>query len=125
MGKGRIKSALALVGACAAVSIVLPPLAGLLNGIGSVTLLVLAGYSAYRAWAWLETVVEASRRPTTVRRNLNRSEPADEPQPSKSRSRTAGRAPAEVERAGEEERRLRWPRLIRSERGLAEPSRDR
>jgi len=125
MGKGRMKSALALVGACAALSIVVPPLAGLLNGVGSVTLLALGGYSAYRAWAWLETVVEASRRPTTVRRNLNRSDPGDEPQPPKSRSRAPAMAPSEVERVGEEERRLRWPRLVRPERTVSEPSRDR
>jgi hypothetical protein len=125
MGMGRIKSALALVGACAALSIVVPPLAGLLNAVGSVSLLALGGYSAYRAWAWLETVVEASRRPTTVRRNLNRSESGDEPQPSRSRSRAPAKAPLNVERVGEEELRLRWPALVNSDRALAEPSRDR
>jgi hypothetical protein len=120
-----MKSALALVGACAALSIVVPPLAGLLNGVGSVTLLALGGYSAYRAWAWLETVVEASRRPTTVRRNLNRSDPGDETQPPKSRSRTHSRAIPEAELVDEEEPRLRWTRLIRPDRAFAEPSRDR
>lgn len=125
MGKGRIKSALALVGACAALSIVVPPLAGLLNAVGSVTLLALGGYSAYRAWAWMETVVEASRRPTTVRRNLNRSDPGEEPQPSRSRARGPSRPSMEVDRPDAEERKLRWPRLVRSNGATPEPPRDR
>jgi len=125
MGKGRIKSGLALIGACAALSIVLPPLAGLLNAVGSVTLLALGGYSAYRTWAWLETVVEASRRPTTVRRNLSRAEPGDEPQPARSRSRAPSRSPVEVDQSGEEERKLHWPRLVRWDRPLTETPRDR
>lgn len=125
MRKGRVRSALALVGACAAVSIVIPPLAGLLNAVGSVTLLALGGYSAYRAWAWLETLVEASRRPTTVRRNLSRSDPGADPQPSKARSRAPAKAPPEVERADSEERQFSWPTLISSRRRVVEPSRDR
>ena len=67
MSMGRIKTGLAVVGTCAALSIVLPPLAGLMNAVGSVTLLALGGYTAYRAWAWMETVVEASR-PSPPRR---------------------------------------------------------
>jgi hypothetical protein len=98
MRASRIKSALALVGACAALAIVIPPLAGLLNAIGSVTLLALAGYSAYRGWAWMESVVEASRRPTAVRRNMGRSEPREQPTPSKAR----GVAGADLERDSSE-----------------------
>ena len=79
----RLKSGLALVGACAALAVVLPPLAGLLNLVAGVTLLLLAGYGAYRVWAFLEAVVEASRRPVTVRRNLK--EPSDPPPPARRR----------------------------------------
>lgn len=79
----RLKSGLALVGACAALAVVLPPLAGLLNLVAGVTLLLLAGYGAYRVWAFLEAVVEASRRPVTVRRNLK--EPGDPPPPARRR----------------------------------------
>ncbi len=110
---GRVKTALALVGACAALSIVLPPLAGVLNAVGSLTLLALGGYSAYRAWAWMERVVEASRRPTTVRRNLGREgdrEPATE-----SRERGRQRGPRVVERGAPdqpEERQLRLRPLV-------------
>ncbi|MGA7173435.1 MAG: hypothetical protein WA809_01315 [Candidatus Dormiibacterota bacterium] len=125
MGKGRVKSALALVGACAALSIVVPPLAGLLNGVGSLTLLAMGGYAAYRAWAWLEAVVEASRRPTTVRRNLNRSDPGDDPPPPKSRSRAPAKVLSELEPVGEAEHKFRWPRVVRPARSYAEPSRDR
>ncbi|HVB14408.1 MAG TPA: hypothetical protein VNH38_06615 [Candidatus Dormibacteraeota bacterium] len=125
MGIGRIKSALALVGACAALSIVLPPLAGLLNAVGSVTLLALAGYSAYRAWAWLETVVEASRRPTTVRRNLSRSDPQPQPQPSRSQDRSSALAREEVERPAAEARRLGRPGLVRWGGATPKPPRDR
>jgi hypothetical protein len=79
----RIKSGLALVGACAALAVVLPPLAGLLNLVAGVTLLLLTGYGAYRVWAFLEAVVEASRRPATVRRNLK--EGGDPPPPARRR----------------------------------------
>jgi hypothetical protein len=116
MRASRIKSALAVVGACAALSIVVPPLAGLLNAVGSVTLLALAGYSAYRAWAWMETVVEASRRPTTVRRNMGRSDSREPPNQSRARSR--GPARADIERdppdPGERSfRRLKWRQVVR------------
>ncbi|NNM97881.1 MAG: hypothetical protein HKL89_09805 [Candidatus Dormibacteraeota bacterium] len=83
MSKARFKTGLAVVGGCAALSVVAPPLAGLLNAVGSLTLLALAAYAAYRGWAFLEAVVEASRRPVTVRRNLQetpeRSSPARAP----------------------------------------------
>jgi len=125
MGMGRMKSGLALVGACAALSIVLPPLAGVLNAVGSVTLLALGGYSAYRAWAWLESMVEASRRPTTVRRNLGRTESGTERPPSKARSRAPVKAPIEVEPVVKEERDFRWPRRLGSSPALAERPRDR
>lgn len=59
-----------MVGGCAALSVLLPPLGALFNAVGSVTLLALAAYAAFRGWAFMESVVEASRRPTTVRRNL-------------------------------------------------------
>ncbi|MFZ0994562.1 MAG: hypothetical protein WAO09_01080 [Candidatus Dormiibacterota bacterium] len=85
MRASRVKSALAVVGACAALAIVIPPIAGLLNAIGSVTLLALAGYSAYRGWAWMESVVEASRRPAAVRRNAGRSDPRQPSVPAKAR----------------------------------------
>jgi|GEM_PF-6502543 len=94
MRGNRVKSALAVIGACAALAIVIPPLAGLLNAIGSVTLLGLAGYSAYRGWAWMESVVEASRRPTAVRRNMGRSDSREPRAPSKAR----GAARADLER---------------------------
>jgi hypothetical protein len=112
MSMSRIKTGLALVGACAALSIVLPPLAGLLNAVGSVTLLALGGYTAYRGWAWMEMVVEASRRPTTVRRNLEKTpspEPAT-PERAKSRSR-ASRELAAAPPDDQPERSLRWPGL--------------
>lgn len=75
MAKARFKEGLALVGACAGLAVIIPPLAGLLNAVAGVTLLALAGYGAYRTWAFLEAVVEASRRPATVRRNLHPEEP--------------------------------------------------
>ncbi|MGH7643679.1 MAG: hypothetical protein ACRENX_11855 [Candidatus Dormibacteria bacterium] len=125
MAKGRIKSALALIGACAALSIVLPPLAGVLNGVGSVTLLALGGYSAYRAWAWLETVVEASRRPSTVRRNLSRSESGNENAPVPPRSRARSRSAPDQDRSGTEERRLHWPGVVHRDRPLVPVSRER
>lgn len=75
MAKSKFKEGLALVGACAALAVIIPPLAGLLNAVAGVTLLALAGYGAYRTWAFLEAVVEASRRPATVRRNLHPEEP--------------------------------------------------
>lgn len=125
MGKNRIKTALALVGACAALSIVLPPLAGLLNAVGSVTLLGLAGYSAYRAWAWLESVVEASRRPSTVRRNLNQIEPHPEKQRARVRSNAVERAREGREGAPEGERQLRLPALPRTVKGGPSPARGR
>lgn len=108
MRAGRIKSALALVGACAALSIVLPPLAGVLNAVGSLTLLALGGYSAYRAWAWLETVVEASRRPTTIRRNLDRQDPSERSVAPKARSRGPIRTEPDPVPARSEQRHLRW-----------------
>jgi len=111
MRVSRIRSALALVGACAALAIVVPPLAGLLNAIGSVTLLALAGYSAYRGWAWMESVVEASRRPTAVRRNLGRSDSPAPPTPTLTRRRGVVRADADRNGAGSEERGLRQLRL--------------
>ncbi|HVC38707.1 MAG TPA: hypothetical protein VNH20_01875 [Candidatus Dormibacteraeota bacterium] len=120
-----MKTALALVGACAALSIVVPPLAGLLNGIGSVTLLALGGYSAYRAWAWLESVVEASRRPTTVRRNLSRSEPSPEPRPARSKARSLARDEPEPDQAEPLERRLSWPRIARWPGSISAPGRER
>ncbi len=69
-GWQRFKTGLAVVGGCAALSVLLPPLGALFNAVGSVTLLALAAYAAFRGWAFMESVVEASRRPTTVRRNL-------------------------------------------------------
>ncbi|HEY6538970.1 MAG TPA: hypothetical protein VI138_08050 [Candidatus Dormibacteraeota bacterium] len=119
---GRVKSILALVGACAAASIVVPPVAGLLNGIGSVALLGLAGYAAYRAWAWLESVVEASRRPTTVRRNLSRTEPDLKPGPTKAPTRSRARPSPEASGPAKAERRLAWPVVVRI--GQAEPDQD-
>lgn len=120
-----MKSGLALVGACAALSIVLPPLAGVLNAVGSVTLLALGGYSAYRAWAWLESVVEASRRPTTVRRNLGKTDSGIERPPSQARSRAPVKAPIEAEPVAMEERDFRWSRRLGASPALAERSRDR
>lgn len=83
MAKARFKEGLALMGACAALAVVVPPLAGLLNAVAGVTLLAMTGYAAYRAWAFLEAVVEASRRPATVRRNLSAKDdpPARSPRP--------------------------------------------
>ncbi|MGA8207327.1 MAG: hypothetical protein WB801_05100 [Candidatus Dormiibacterota bacterium] len=107
MRASRIKSALALVGACAALAIVVPPLAGLLNAVGSVTLLALAGYSAYRGWAWMESVVEASRRPTAVRRNMGRSDSRESPTPSPARPRGVVKAEVERDPRSSEERGLR------------------
>jgi hypothetical protein len=66
---------LAVIGACAAISILLPPLAGLLNVVASLTMLGMAAYAAYRGWAFMESLVEASRRPATVRRNLESQRP--------------------------------------------------
>ncbi len=63
------------MGACAALSVVVPPLAGLLNVVGTLTLVALAAYAGYRGWAWMESIVEASRRPATVRRNREESAP--------------------------------------------------
>lgn len=124
MRGGRIKSGLALVGACAALSMILPPLAGLLNAIGSVTLLAVGGYSAYRAWAWMETVVEASRRPTTVRRNLSRSDGGGPP----GTARTKAKAPARVAEpespADPEERRFGQRRWTRRPRPSLESNRE-
>jgi hypothetical protein len=105
MRGSRVKSALAVVGACAALALVIPPLAGLLNAVGSVTLLALAGYSAYRGWAWMESVVEASRRPTAVRRNLGRSDSREPAAPSKARG--VGRADLERDSPNPGERGLR------------------
>ncbi|MHB1575289.1 MAG: hypothetical protein ACYCX9_02070 [Candidatus Dormibacteria bacterium] len=70
MAKHRFRTGLALIGGCAAISILVPPLAGLLNVVASITMLGLAAYAAYRSWAFMESLVEASRRPATVRRNL-------------------------------------------------------
>jgi hypothetical protein len=119
MRASRIKSALAVVGACAALAIVVPPLAGLLNAVGSVTLLALAGYSAYRGWAWMESVVEASRRPTAVRRNLGRSEGREPPAPS--RPRRVARADPERDSPDTGERGLR--RLVLGRGVPIEPER--
>ncbi|MHB8394012.1 MAG: hypothetical protein ACYDC5_05830 [Candidatus Dormibacteria bacterium] len=121
MGWHRFKTGLAVVGGCVALSVVLPPLGALFNAVGSLTLLALAAYAAYRGWAFMESVVEASRRPTTVRRNLR-----DAPERSSTHSRESARddprsqeAPAPVEqqprhlRTGPErrpgDRRLRVP----------------
>jgi membrane protein implicated in regulation of membrane protease activity len=93
MSASRVKSGLAVVGGCAALSVVAPPLAGLLNALGCVTLLALAGYAAYRGWAFMESVVEASRRPTTVRRNLDEVKDRRGPVRSPARSRTGAGAP--------------------------------
>lgn len=123
MTGSRIKTALALIGACAAASIVVPPLAGLLNAVGSVTLLALGGYSAYRAWAWLESVVEASRRPTTVRRNMSQAEPRRESQPEQTRAPSPERSRGGVDLSPTGERRLRWPRLLSTAK--VEPGRNR
>ncbi|MHB8323303.1 MAG: hypothetical protein ACYDHB_02580 [Candidatus Dormibacteria bacterium] len=97
MARGRFKTGLAVVGGCAALSVVAPPLAGLLNAVGSLTLLALAAYAAYRSWAFLEAVVEASRRPVTVRRNLHDGpeRPAPGRAPSRSRTPPVERAPQE------------------------------
>jgi hypothetical protein len=114
MRAGRVKSALAVVGACAALAIVIPPLAGLVNAIGSVTLLALAGYSAYRGWAWMESVVEASRRPTAVRRNMGRSDSRQPTPPSKARG--AARADLERDSSDPGERALRRLVLPRADR---------
>ncbi|MGH7698443.1 MAG: hypothetical protein ACRENV_07185, partial [Candidatus Dormibacteria bacterium] len=83
----RVRTGLAIVGGCAAVSIVLPPLAGALNAVGTLALLALSGYLAYRGWAWMESIVEASRRPSTVRRNLERESGRDAEPHARSRSR--------------------------------------
>jgi len=107
MSKARFKTLLAVVGGCAALSVVAPPLAGLLNAVGSLTLLALAAYAAYRGWAFLEAVVEASRRPVTVRRNLQDGPERKAPQ----RAPTRGRAPAEPR--GEQEREFRRPAGVR------------
>ncbi|MGH7666984.1 MAG: hypothetical protein ACREN1_06715 [Candidatus Dormibacteria bacterium] len=125
MARDRIKSGLALVGACAALSILLPPLAGALNALGSLALLALAGYSAYRAWSWLERMVEASRRPATVRRNLDHSPGEEEHQPAraKSRGREADRSPQES--GPQPARRPRWPRVVQLESRAPSPPRDR
>ncbi len=88
MARGRFKTGLAVVGGCAALGVVAPPLAGLLNLVAGLTLLGLAAYAMYRGWAFMEAVVEASRRPTTVRRNLQAGPegPAPERAPRRSRA---------------------------------------
>ncbi len=91
MAKHRFRTGLAVVGACAALSVVAPPLAGMLNAVGSLTLLALAAYAAYRSWAFLESLVEASRRPATIRRNLG-GEP--ERSPERNRERSTVEAPS-------------------------------
>lgn len=115
MSKGRFKTGLAVLGGCAALSVVAPPLAGLLNAVASLTLLALAAYAAYRGWAFLEAVVEASRRPVTVRRNLHE---APERAPTRSRNTPAERA------APEREFRLK-PEAKRRQVSVAGPLRSR
>ncbi len=120
MARGRFKTGLAVVGGCAALSVVAPPLAGLLNAVGSLTLLALAAYAAYRSWAFLEAVVEASRRPVTVRRNLHEGPERAAPVRTPSRSRT----PPGDRDTQEREFRLRpdpGPRRV----SLADPFRSR
>ena len=103
MAARRFRSGLAVVGACAALAVLAPPLAGLLNLVAGLTLLALAGYAAYRVWAFMEAVVEASRRPTTVRRNLR--EGADPPAPTRRRQpRELELRVRAAERGGERDR---------------------
>jgi hypothetical protein len=99
-----------MVGGCAALSVVAPPLAGLLNAVGCVTLLALAGYAAYRGWAFMESVVEASRRPAAVRRNLD--EVKERRGPVRSPSRSRARAADPEHEPPERELRL-WARSPR------------
>jgi hypothetical protein len=107
MSASRFKTGLAVVGGCAALSVVAPPLAGLLNAVGCVTLLALAGYAAYRGWAFMESVVEASRRPATVRRNMD--DGKERGGPARSPARSKARAPEPEREPAERELRL-WPR---------------
>ncbi|MHB1639789.1 MAG: hypothetical protein ACYCUD_08130 [Candidatus Dormibacteria bacterium] len=102
MAKHRFRTGLAVVGACAALSVVAPPLASMLNAVGSLTLLALAAYAAYRSWAFLESLVEASRRPATIRRSLG-----GEPQrsPDRTRERSTVEAPSLSRTAAERSRR--------------------
>ncbi len=106
MARHRFRTGLAVIGACAAISILLPPLAGLLNVVASITMLGLAAYGAYRIWAFMESLVEASRRPATVRRNL---------ESQRSRSEERNRDTPEVDgRAREDDDRPRTrPRRLR------------
>jgi len=64
----RIRTGLAVVGGCVVVGIVVPPLAGVINAVGSLTLLGLAGYALVRGWLWMDRLVAASRRTTPIRR---------------------------------------------------------
>ncbi|MGH7640875.1 MAG: hypothetical protein ACREN7_06600 [Candidatus Dormibacteria bacterium] len=125
MARDRIKTGLAVAGACAGLSVLLPPLAGALNALGSLALLAVAGYAVFRAWAWLERMVEASHRPATVRRNLDRSpapsEPERRPTPKPDRARESG---AE-DPAGPPEPRMRWPGLVRAQIVRGPPPPDR
>lgn len=103
---------------------ILPPLAGLLNAIGSVSLLAVGGYSAYRAWAWMETVVEASRRPTTVRRNLSRSDGSGPPGAARTNAKAPARAAEPESPDDPEERRFGQRRWARRPRPSLESNRE-
>ncbi|MGH7610486.1 MAG: hypothetical protein ACREN4_00550 [Candidatus Dormibacteria bacterium] len=109
MRRPSVKSGLALVGGCAAASILLPPLAGILNAIATLALLGMAALVAYRGWAWMESIVEASRRPVTVRRNRKaETNPTRDPA---GPERTAGRPGAEIGEPSEREFAPVFPRL--------------
>jgi len=81
-----------------------------LSVLGVSTLLALAGYAAYRGWAFMESVVEASRRPATVRRNLD--EVKERRGPVRSPSRSRARAADPEHEPPERELRL-WARSPR------------
>ena len=104
MGRHRFRTGLAVIGGCAALAILVPPLAGLLNVVASLTMLGLAAYAAYRCWAFMESVVDASRRPTTVRRNL---------ESQRSRSPERGPQPEDPDPPGRDEVARERPRRLR------------
>lgn len=85
----------------------------------------MAAYAAYRGWAFLEAVVEASRRPVTVRRNLQETPERGTPAraPSRKRAPTAEREAPERE-APEREFRRRGD-AGQPQIALAEPFRSR
>ncbi len=89
----RMRTGLAVVGGCVVVGIVVPPLAGVVNAVGSLTLLGLAGYALVRGWLWMDRLVAASRRTSPIRRPPT---PAREVEPrTRSVDRAGPRAPAD------------------------------